>query len=77
KRTTSNPAVWYSYPQPTSENAAPGPGSIFNQQGGSIFNQHEHPLSKAPLPPCASQTVAAPKLRNALSVSWETILYMV
>jgi hypothetical protein len=42
EKPTSKLDIWYSYPQPPSQNAAPGPGSIFNQQGGSIFNQREH-----------------------------------
>src|SRR5450830_868755 len=34
--------IWYTYPQPQHQNAALSPGSKFNQQAGSNFNQRQH-----------------------------------
>ena len=38
----SEPAICYTYPQPLTQKSAASPGSNFNQQGGSIFNQRRH-----------------------------------
>jgi hypothetical protein len=38
----SEPAICYTYPQPLTQKSATSPGSNFNQQGGSIFNQRRH-----------------------------------
>lgn len=35
-------AICYTYPQLPIQKEATGPGSIFNQQGGSIFNRRQH-----------------------------------
>ena len=35
-------AICYTYPQLPIQKEATGPGSIFNQQGGSVFNRRQH-----------------------------------
>ena len=48
----SEPAICYTYPQPLTQKSAASPGSNFNQQGGSIFNQRRHGCLALPL--CAA-----------------------
>uniref|UniRef100_UPI003CE782D6 hypothetical protein n=1 Tax=Massilia sp. TWP1-3-3 TaxID=2804573 RepID=UPI003CE782D6 len=66
-------AIWYTYPQLLASNAAPAPGSNFNQQGGSIFDQRQHRESyqnaiTAQSALCAAQTTLVTASLNQLTM---------
>ena len=62
-------AIWYTYPQLLASNAASAPGSNFNQQGGSIFDQRQQArLMPHPTGPANATTSSADRRVSRMSL---------